>query len=357
LRAKGGNAVFGSYCRCDMDIYEHGGAKARIDFSVNINPLGMPEAAYKALLRAACGCDSYPDPECGELRDKISLRTGLKRENIICGNGAADLIFRTAIAAEPKRGLLISPTFSEYERALSAVGCDIDFYSLKEENDFSLGDDFLRVLEGGYDIMFLCNPNNPTGGELSRDKLAEIISVCLKENTFPVIDVSFADFSQSGISSAELAEMGAAVIGSFTKIYAMPALRLGYMLCRDENFIRRVGLSGQSWSVNSLAQAAGAAALEDESFIPRTAEYISRERRFLEERLAQMKIKAYPAAANFILMKSEHDLADIAAKSELALRRCENFRGLDSSFFRTAIKSHEDNMELVMALERGLGIG
>lgn len=337
-----------------MDKYEHGGTDARIDFSANINPLGMPAEAKKALSRAICGCGTYPDPECRALREKIAVREGIGAEHIICGNGAADLIFRTAFAAKSERGLLISPTFSEYEKALSAVGCEIDFYDLKEESSFALSDDYISALDGGYDIMFLCSPNNPTGGELSEKRLTEIISRCVTLGIIPVIDMSFLDFSENVVSAAALAQAGAVVIKAFTKIYAMPALRLGYMLCCDDAFTDKVKLAGQSWSVNSFAQAAGEAVLDDEGFIGRTVEYIARERRYLTEKLDGMGIKTYPAAANFILMKSEHDLAGIAMESGIALRRCENFRGLDGSFFRTAVRSHEDNMELVMALERGL---
>ncbi len=337
-----------------MDKYEHGGTDARIDFSANINPQGMPDGAYKALSGAIRSCGAYPDPECTVLREKIGQRENIQPEHIICGNGAADLIFRTVFAAKPKKALLLAPTFSEYEKALSAAGCEMDFYALKEENDFALGDDYISALEGGYDIVFLCSPNNPTGGELSEQCLLEIITRCKSLGILPVIDMSFADFSENAVSANALAEAGAAVIKAFTKIYAMPALRLGYMLCCDEDFLGKVSLAGQSWSVNSLAQAAGAAALDDSDLIGRTVEYISRERRFLTEKFGAMGIKTYPAAANFILLKSEHDLAGIAMESGIALRRCENFRGLDGRFFRTAVRSHEDNIELVMALERGL---
>ena len=161
-----------------MDKYEHGGTDARIDFSANINPLGMPEGAYKALSGAIRSCGTYPDPECTVLREKIGQRENIQPEHIICGNGAADLIFRTVFAAKPKKALLLAPTFSEYEKALSAAGCEINFYALKEENDFALGDDYINVLEGGYDIVFLCSPNNPTGGELSEQCLLEIVTRC-----------------------------------------------------------------------------------------------------------------------------------------------------------------------------------
>ena len=146
------------------DIYS---AKERmegeiIDFSANINPLGLPDSVKKALIESMDCFSCYPDPICRELVKKIAKSEGTETENILCANGAADLIFRISQAIRPRNALLAVPTFSEYEQALLSIGCHIRYFNLSQENDFCLTEDFLEEIRSDTDLIFLCNPNNPT---------------------------------------------------------------------------------------------------------------------------------------------------------------------------------------------------
>ncbi|MGN1102967.1 MAG: pyridoxal phosphate-dependent aminotransferase, partial [Huintestinicola sp.] len=317
-----------------MDKYEHGGdiysKNIKIDFSANINPLGMSEGVIEALHRAVDSCRFYPDTLCRELCAKIGEKENVPSEFVLCGNGAADLIYRAVFAVMPKRALLIAPTFSEYERALEAIGCSIDFFQLQEENGFELTDEIIPKISG-IDILFLCNPNNPTGKLIAPGLLSEIADKCRETGTKLILDHSFIEFSERAAeyTAAELIEKGAVIIKAFTKMYSVPGVRLGYMLCGDERFLNRVRQSGQSWSVSVPAQAAGLAALSEEDFVSRTVTYISREKRYINEYMGKFPvIDIFPSEANFLLFKSEKPIEDILQKYDIAIRSCKNFRGL-----------------------------
>ncbi|MGN0639001.1 MAG: pyridoxal phosphate-dependent aminotransferase [Huintestinicola sp.] len=346
-----------------MDKYEHGGdiysRNIKLDFSANINPLGMSEGVMEALHRAVDSCRFYPDPLCRELCAKIGEKENVPSEYVLCGNGAADLIYRAVFAVMPKKALLIAPTFSEYERALEAAGCETEFFGLSEENGFELTEDIISKLSG-MDMLFLCNPNNPTGKLIAPELLSEIADRCRETGTRLILDHSFIDFSERAAEypSAELIKKGAVIIKAFTKMYSVPGVRLGYMLCGDGEFMRKVGLAGQSWSVSVPAQAAGLAALADEDFVSRTVTYISREKRYINEYMGKFPvIDIFPSEANFLLFKSEKPIEEILQKYEIAIRSCKNFRGLGENFYRMAVKSHEDNLKLIFILRKELSDG
>ncbi|MDR2899852.1 MAG: aminotransferase class I/II-fold pyridoxal phosphate-dependent enzyme, partial [Clostridiales bacterium] len=157
-----------------MGPFDHGGdiytnPNVSMDFSVNTNPLGMPDEVTDALITRVCEFERYPDTKCAELISKISRHENIPVAQILCGNGAADLIYRLCTATLPKTALLCAPTFSEYERALRSVGCEISYHELKEEDGFDVTDDITKKFNAGLDILFLCNPNNPTGRLIDGD--------------------------------------------------------------------------------------------------------------------------------------------------------------------------------------------
>ena len=347
-----------------MDKYEHGGdiysRNIKLDFSANINPLGMSEGVIEALHRAVDSCKVYPDPLCRELCGKIAEKENVPSEFVLCGNGAADLIYRAVFAVMPKKALLIAPTFSEYERALEAVGCDIEFFQLTEENGFELTEDILSHINKDTDMLFLCNPNNPTGNLIEPGLLSAIADKCRETETRLILDHSFIDFSERAAEypTAELTAKGAVIIKAFTKMYSIPGVRLGYMICGDEEFMDRVRRSGQSWSVSVPAQAAGLAALAEEDFVSRTVTYISREKRYINEYMGKFPvIDIFPSEANFLLFKSEKPIEEILLKYDIAIRSCRNFRGLGENFYRMAVRSHEDNLKLIFILRKELSDG
>ena len=149
-----------------------------LDFSANVSPLGLPEGVALAIVNALPTADRYPDPLCRELRQKLSASENVHENQILCGNGAADLIFRLVLAKKPRRALLPAPTFAEYASALKTVGCEVEYFFLKEENDFEITEELLSALHETIDMVFLCQPNNPTGQIVTSDLLEKFLKKC-----------------------------------------------------------------------------------------------------------------------------------------------------------------------------------
>lgn len=335
-----------------MKRFEHGGDiyrnNVRIDFSANINPFGMPEGVKKAIINDIDKLAYYPDTECVRLRRAISEKENIPVENILIGNGAADLIFAVVRVLRPERALLISPTFSEYEKALESVSCDIKYFTLKEENGFALTDDYLNYLTD-TDMIFICNPNNPTGNIVDKNLMDKILSRCRQNNITAVVDECFMDFVPHGYS----VRGDAVVIKAFTKLYAMAGIRLGYMI-GDTKIIKDSKSVMQSWSVSSLAQVAGVAAVCDTEYVEKSVEYINHEREFLIAELKKMNFIVYGSQANFVFFKGDTNIHKELLKKAILVRSCENFRGLDGQFYRIAVKLHEENAQLIEALREAV---
>ena len=270
-----------------MQKHQHGGdiytTSCRIDFSANLNPLGMPERVKEAACEGVRRSINYPDVRCSALRSALSEKEQIAMEQIICGNGAAELIFLLAAAEKPQRALLVSPGFAEYGQALEAYGCDICYYDLREENGFSVGEDYITYLTSDPDIIFLCNPNNPTGVQMPRALLKRIIGVCRERGIRMVLDVCFLDFlehpQESDFNAVLRENPQLFLLKAFTKTYAMAGLRLGYGLCADEALLARMEQLRQPWSVSIPAQMAGVAALRETDYVSRARTLVQKERR------------------------------------------------------------------------------
>ena len=327
------------------DIYTN---LVKIDFSANINPFGLPETVKKALLENIEAFCAYPDSECEKLRRAIAEYESVSAENILCGNGASELIFNTVRAVMPKRALLIAPTFSEYERALKSVGCEIKYHTLSEENNFNLTEQILPELDE-MDMIFLCNPNNPVGNIIDEALMDQILHECEKRDIFAVIDECFMDFVPNGYS----AKKKTAVIKAFTKTHALAGLRLGYMI-GDSKTLEKIDLVSPCWNVSAAAQLAGMAALSDAEYLEKTKKYIEKERIFLTDKLRKLCIKAFDSRTNFILFKTGKEIYAPLLEKGLLIRKCGNFRGLDNSFYRIAVRLPEENNELLSALKECL---
>ena len=331
----------------------HGGdvwsKKIKYDFSANINPLGMPECVKEALKEHMTDYEHYPDVNCTELKKAISEYEGVNAENIVCGNGAADLIYKISGSLKPENALVLAPTFSEYEKALSENGCNVNHLLLNENDNFKLNENIIEKIEKN-DIMFLCNPNNPTGSVTENDLIINIAKKCEEVNSVLVIDECFMPFVKNKESAPLLKNV--IILKAFTKIYAMAGLRLGYILCGDCETAKKISDFGQCWNVSVPAQIAGVAALKDKEYIEKTVEFISKEREFLTEELKKSGFKLYPSDTNFILFKSEKKLEDKLSEEGIAIRNCGNFYGLDNTFYRIAVRTHAENEELIKVLRK-----
>lgn len=330
------------------DVYSH---QIDYDFSANINPLGMPENVRKTLTEHVSEYERYPDVNCTELVNVIAEKEKISAEKIVCGNGAADLIYRIAYALKPENSLIAVPTFSEYEKALRSVGCAVNYYVLSEKNEFEMQEDFTEKICGNG-IVFLCNPNNPTGKIVPPILMKKIIEICAKKNCILVIDECFMDFvREKNCYFVRDFLQNMIVLKAFTKIYAMAGLRLGYAICGDTSNAEKIRLCGQSWSVSVPAQIAGMAALNEKNYVEKTVKIISEERDFLSNSLKKFGFTVYASEANFILFKCGFPLDKMLLEKKILIRSCENFYGLGYGFFRAAVRTHNENCALVNAVK------
>lgn len=354
-----------------MKRYEHGGntdpEQIRYDFSANINPLGMPTAVRQAVIQSADDCIRYPDPQCLALGKALAGEHGVSPQQIVCGNGAADLIYRLAAALRPKKALLSAPTFSEYEKALAENGCGIRFIELKEAEDFRYPDTLPDAVTNDIDLVMLCSPNNPTGTTIAPALLEKLVLRCIKLGIALAVDECFLPFVNGEMEKSMVPYLkkypgnGLYVLRAFTKLYAMPGLRLGYLICGSAEQAQAVRNRGQSWSVSVPAQAAGLAALKEAGYAAGTAEYVERQRAYLSGELDRLGLKVYPAEANFLLFrhmqapewraKGMLSFADRMQRHGIAVRRCENFRGLGPDYYRIAVRTEEENREFIRQTE------
>ena len=334
------------------DIYTNA---VRLDFSANINPAGMPDAVKQALHDAVEHCERYPDPYCTELRRKIAEHERLPESCILCGNGAAEMIYAYAFALpKDKPALIVSPTFCEYEQALSAAGIAAEHYIMKESDGFRLTEDFLHTDFSKYTAVFLCSPNNPTGITVESSILHNIA----KSGVRLFCDFCFLDLTETpekyGISALLETCPNITILRAFTKSYAMAGVRLGYVLCRDAEFLAEMSEKTQCWNVSALAQAAGIAALGCTDWLTVSVKHISAERRYLTEELTHLGIRVYPGEANYLLLYSDTGLYGKLMARGIMVRDCSNYIGLSAGFIRIAVRTREENDRLLTELKEVL---
>ncbi len=348
-----------------MDISKHGGdiysvsgefGEKILDFSSNVNPKGLPKMAVKVLKNSISGYFAYPDTNCYQLKKSISEFEGVTEKNILCGNGAADIIYRISYALRPKRALLLAPTFSEYELSLKNVDCKIDYYYLKSESDFILDENILSSIDE-IDILFICNPNNPTGKLVDKDLLIKIAQKCSQINCILVIDECFNSFLENPNKFSLKDQLrnfdNLIILKAFTKIFAMAGLRLGYCLCSSEDTLKRIFNAGQPWCVSTPAQLCGVEVLKDKGYLKKTVADTLKERLYLTKSLRSLGLIVYESYANYILFKCEKisNLYEMLLNKKILIRKCENFIGLSNQYFRIAVKSHKDNLTLIKTIK------
>ena len=342
-----------------MTKFQHGGniysstgaAENFLDFSANINPLGLSEKVLQALQENLRGVVNYPDANATELKNAISRRYKVSAENLILLNGAAEFFYLYFQVLRPRKVLIPVPSFSEYERAARAAGCEVEYFFLREEDNFQL--DAEKILQQKCDCIILGSPNNPTGNLISVEEVKKI------SDAIPtVLDESFIDFLNVE-SAKNFAGKNLVVVQSLTKIFALPGLRLGFAVA-EKNLAEKFNAAKDVWNVNFLAQKAGVAALADEKFLSATRNWIEVEKKFFVERLGKLPVKIFEPTANFVLFKvqTEKVAAEILKQlraEKILLRSCENFAGLDGRFLRSAIRSREENILLLDKLQKIFG--
>ena len=331
------------------NIYRHAGM---LDFSANISPLGMPEPVRRAIRESAADCIRYPDPDCTALTAAIAGFEACAPTQIVCGNGAADLIFRIVSAFRPRRALVCAPTFSEYAHALMQYGSSITEYLLDPARDFRPDDSILSAVTDETDMVFLCTPNNPTGQLIDPALLRKISEICAERKIPLVCDECFLRFcaDAAAYSLRPYLQGYCIILHAFTKLFAMPGLRLGYALCGSPETAETLRNTGQFWSVSVPAQAAGIAALQCTEHISKTVQFIAQERAFLADGLRASGIRVFESSANFLLLTAPADFKKQMAQRGIMVRTCADFHGLSVTYFRIAVRTHEENERLLAAV-------
>ncbi|MEG0692639.1 MAG: histidinol-phosphate transaminase [Oscillospiraceae bacterium] len=328
-----------------------------IDFSANINPLGMPQEVKTAIIENIDTYECYPDPLCRELTSAIATMEQTEVKNILCGNGAADIIYRLVLGLKPKKALLLAPTFSEYEQALKTVGCSVNYFNLSEKTGFALDEIILDEITEELDILFICNPNNPTGVATKRELMLKIANKCKACFVTLVVDECFIDFlideEEYSISSEISRYDNLVIIKAFTKIYAMAGIRLGYLLCSNQETISATSEASQSWSVSTVASKCGVCALAQRGYVKKTKELIENNRRYLIENLKLLGFHTYDAKANYILFYTSHFQLDKKLEPYgILIRDCQNYHNLEQGYFRIAVKSDADNHYFIDCIKK-----
>lgn len=346
-----------------MIKYTHGGDIYKyddklLDFSANINPLGMPESAKNAIIDGINKYQTYPDHSSRKLRNSLSEFYGFDSNKIVCGNGAADLIFRICLALRPQKVLVTSPTFSEYEEAVLISGGKVQNHLLRESENYDVTLEILESIDEDTDMVFLCSPNNPTGRAIDLNIIEAVLDKLQGNKGILVLDQCFVHFmvEEEKYFAINLLKKydNLIILGAFTKIFAMAGLRLGYALFGSEDNASMIENTLQPWAVSTVASEAGCAAL-NKDFIKETKDYVKYQREFLFQHLSDLGIKVFKSQANYMLIKVDEkfddgDLADVAIKHRILIRKCSNFKGLSPSFFRIAVRTEAENTTLIDVL-------
>ncbi|QZY57370.1 threonine-phosphate decarboxylase CobD [Crassaminicella profunda] len=332
-----------------------------IDFSANINPLGVPINFKKALIENIDRIENYPDPEYNGLIQAIAKEHHINREYITVGNGATEVIFSMIASLKPKKSMILAPTFGEYERALMRAGSQVEYFHLKEENDFQVDDDILKTIDESFDLVILCNPNNPTSQMVENKRLIKILKHCEKNHVHLMMDEAFIDFVDEPTKETMLPYImnyhNLIIVKALTKFYALPGLRIGYGITSNVRLLERVNDHKEPWTINSYAAMAGMV-FKDKIYREKSREWITSERKdFFDELKKINKIKVYKPNGNYILFKlleERKDLREVLLKKKILIRSCSNYKNLDESFYRIAIKDKGLNKLFAKALKEVL---
>jgi threonine-phosphate decarboxylase len=332
-----------------------------IDFSSNINPLGFPDSVKALFGDKVNEIMCYPDTNSTELKEEIAKWHGIEEKNRMVGNGSTELIYLIARVFNPKRALIPVPAFGEYERSLTCVRCELRYLPLKEKNYFRPDVDEILALLPQIDILYLCNPNNPTGILSEKNEILPLIDEAGKRDVLIVMDEAFMDFADNESVTDEIRRReNLIVIRSLTKFFGIPGLRLGYLIAGSK-LVDKISHYKEPWTVNVLAQKAGIACFKDNNFRLRTKRFIDRERKYFLTELSKLEgVKPYASSTNYILTRivksglSSGRLYELMAGQGLLIRDCRSFRGLGNKFIRVAVKKRKNNDLLIKHLKKVL---
>lgn len=331
----------------------------RIDFSANINPLGPPPIVRENWESLLDSVTEYPDPAGKALKEKLSVQEGLEENQILIGNGGAEIISLIGRMLAGKKAVIVQPAFSEYEEACRVNGCHVQFHQLLSDS-WDWNDDGLSGELQHADAVFLCNPNNPTGVYYPKSIILHLLEECRKHNSLLIVDEAFYDFlpEYEPIVQYITDYPNLLIIRSMTKMFAIPGLRLGYLLA-DPGLIKRVAAFQPHWNTNVIALKAGEWCLDSESYITETITLIDQERERLFKFYQERNLQFSPSRINFYLLKDpaiqdQLPFLQYLVKRGIVPRHTVNFPGLEGRWLRFAIKGRSDNDKLMEAVDEWL---
>lgn len=334
-----------------------------ICFSSNVNPLGLSNSLKSTLADNLDILSTYPDRNYSNLKASLSKYCNAPSEYFLVGNGSTEMISVVIQTRHPKKALIISPTYSEYGRELSLIGCKLNEYILKENNHFQLDfDDFSNHMENdNYDLVILCNPNNPTSSALTNTEIRSLLQICNKSDSFLMIDETYIEFTENIQEFSAMSLLSEydnfIVLRGVSKFFAAPGMRFGYAATSNKELHQAFLKKQNPWSLNSLAAFAGEIMFFDDEYINRTKQHILSEKKRMIGSLSTISdIKVYPAYANFVLVKilnsniTSYQLFDALMKQNLMVRDCSSFESLNGEFFRFCIMHTDENTRLLQAI-------
>ena len=345
---------------CD---YYHLKKEEITNFGANVNPLGLSPYVREQTAAHLDVLSAYPDREYTELRRVLSAYCGIPADFILPGNGSSELIALLIETCAPKHTLILGPTYSEYSRELLFSGSTQEYFHLREESGFILDTGALcETLEKGqYDLLILCNPNNPTSSAVLRDDMRILLSFCAEREIFVMIDETYVEFAPdiSAVTAVPLTEEYPClcVLRGVSKFFAAPGMRLGYAVTGNKDFLAKMKEKQIPWSLNSIGALAGELLFQDREYIQKTRELILPERDRMYQALSRCDTyKTYEPWANFLLLKIQKrgvtafDVFETCIKKGLMIRDCSSFQCLDGEYVRFCIMMPEDNSRLLEAL-------
>ena len=336
-----------------------------IDFSASINPFGYPPGLKETIIEEFDSILNYPDIDSVELVSRLSQYHDIGGDHIIVGNGSTEFMYSIPLTFKPQKALIVTPAFSEYEKGLRLASTKVSYFQTDEKEDFCLNIARLcKRLSEGFDIVYFCNPANPTGVLTPKDELCRVIACADKTGVLAVIDEAFIDFvEEESVKKEILRFSNMIVLRSMTKFFGIPGLRVGYVIA-SAPCIAKIREIKPPWTVNWPGQKAAAKALVNGDYISETRQYISTERKFLRNALNEITgLSAFKSAANFLLVfmdsrigLSSTELRDRLAREGILIRDCITFDGMGDRYFRVAVKKHKQNTILIEKLKEVIGL-
>lgn len=337
-----------------------------IDFSANINPLGLSDKLKKTLEESFSTLIQYPDIDYDLPRSHIAKYHGCDKESVLLANGAVEVFYDLARVLQPKRLLLLSPTFMEYEQAFKQVGTEMVYHRLSSPSYVWSLEGVLKDLAqlNRGDVVLICNPNNPTGQVVGQEELLFLANELSKRGLFFILDEAFVDFLNQEDRYSLIPYLGdfpnLVVVRSLTKFYAIPGLRLGYALTKFPDLWARIEEIRPPWTVNTLAAAAVSCLLEDKDYRSETRKWLVTEQAFLYDGLASFDtLRVVKSSVNYIFFEylGKLDLRQELWKKKIFIRSCRNYHNLTVNHYRVGIRKREDNRRLLEALDELIGDG